>query len=108
MLSITVTPSDVTLDGGKVSLERIVALLGAPIFDGADGSAWEAIGRDFGIGYPEVFRAFVDLYGPGCLNAVRFMHPTAGRIHLADTVLSDIDSRAVVRRRGLPRAARLA
>lgn len=72
-------------------MEWVVALLDAPKFDGANSSAWEAVEREFGIGYPEDFRAFVDLYGPGRLNAVRFMHPTAGRIRLTDTVLSDID-----------------
>ena len=76
---------------GQMNVERIVALLGEPGFAGADRASWDAMERDSGLTYPADFRAFLDLYGPGTVNAVRFKHPSAGRKLLAASVLADID-----------------
>lgn len=76
---------------GEMTVERIVALLGEPVFASADGASWDVMERDSGLTYPADFRAFLDLYGPGTVNAVRFKHPSVGRNLLASSVLSDID-----------------
>lgn len=69
---------------------EMAELLGEPRFNWTDPGPWEEMEREFGMLFPDDFRAIVDAYGSILVNdQVYLMHPARHLLHSLDRHVRD-------------------